>query len=140
MFPVMLHNVRDGDILDLVERSLTNVGFHEASLMNFHEASLMNVTRISGASISLGLDGVHVGQDVREATLILDGLRSIDRDGVPLPDFVMECDDGEVLTCEATPDGLRLQVEWNDFAAHRHFTTCYRFTCRNVRLADPKSP
>jgi hypothetical protein len=104
--------------------------------VSFHEASLTSVNRPSDATFTLQLQGVHIAEHVCGATIVLDGVRSIERDGVPVGGFVMEFEDGEILTGEAVSNGFRILVEWNDFATHRKVTANYHFVCDTVSLEN----
>jgi hypothetical protein len=82
--------------------------------ISFHESSVVGFRRLAGTVI-LELEGVHVDDNLRTASIRLMDIRAIARDGIPGDDLTPECEDGEVLTLEHTPNSLYLIVEWNDF-------------------------
>jgi hypothetical protein len=100
--------------------------------IGFHEATLSGVRRDEDGSICLMFEGVHVDNQVRSAIICLTQVRQIIRDGSPVDDFTMECQDCEVLTLDRTPVSLHLIVEWNDFESHRHLTRSYHIACESV--------
>jgi hypothetical protein len=105
-------------------KSEQNIGFHEAGITGIH--------RDSDGTLVLLLEGVHVGDQLRNVSVRINGVRQITRDGLPADDFAMEYGDGEILTLDTDPDSIRLIVEWNDFANHRHVTSAYHIVSDSV--------
>lgn len=101
--------------------------------IGFHEATVAHVSRID-SKITLSLEGVRSGNLTRPATIRLDGVRSIIRDGIKVDDLLCEHEDGEVLTLEQTPTGIQLIVEWTDFQKHESITRSYRIECDSVEI------
>ena len=105
-------------------KSAQNIGFHEAGIAGIH--------RGSDRTLFLLLEGVHVDDQIRNVSVRMNGVRQITRDGLHADDFAMEYEDGEVLTLDTGPHSIRLIVEWNDFANHRHVTSAYQITSDSV--------
>ena len=101
--------------------------------LSFHEATLVGVKN-TGQTIGILLEGVHLGPEVRNASVWCTGVRQIIRDGVPVDSFNMESDDGEIIALERTRESLRLIVEWNDFEHHRRRTRSYVIVCDSASV------
>lgn len=104
----------------------------QAQHISFHEAGLTGVHSSADGTICLLLEGVNVNGQMRNASVCLKGVRQIVRDGLLVESFVMEYEDGEVLTLEKQPDSLRLIIEWNDFEHHRQATRSYHILCESA--------
>jgi len=101
--------------------------------IGFHEATVVDVCR-ANREIKLSLEGVRVGGVAFAATVLLNGIRSITRDGVKVDDLVAEHDDGEVLSLEQTGTGIHLIIEWTDFKTHQSITRSYSVECDSVEV------
>jgi hypothetical protein len=80
------------------------------------------------------LEGVRAADVVSAASVQLNGIRSITRDGLRVDDLVFEYEDGEILTLERTPTGIHLIVEWTDFKNHKSVTRSYNVECDSVKI------
>lgn len=101
--------------------------------IGFHESSVVSVRRVGG-TITVELEGVQLGDDLRPASIRLSGVQTIIRDGVAVNDLASEFADGEVLTLEHTPKALHLIVEWTDFKKHHSLTHSYRIECDSIEV------
>ena len=78
--------------------------------IGLHEAGVTDIRRDPDGTLFLLMEGVHVDDQLRNVSVRLNGVDQIMRDGLPVDDFAMECEDGEVLTLETGPDSIRLIV------------------------------
>lgn len=100
--------------------------------IGFHESSVVGVRR-EGGTLTLELEGVHLGDDLRTASIRLTGVQTIIRDGTAVDDLGSGAD-GEVLTLKHTQRTLHLIVEWTDFKKHQSVTHSYKIECDSVEV------
>jgi hypothetical protein len=101
--------------------------------IGFHESSVVGIRREDG-TVTIELEGVHLGDDLRAASIRLTGVQTIIRDGVAVDDLASECEEGEVLTLQHTQNTLHLIVEWTDFKKHQSLTHSYKVECDLVEI------
>jgi len=99
--------------------------------IGFHESDVVGIRRENGMII-LELEGVHLGDELRNASIRLTGVKTIIRDGMAIDDMAWECEAGEVLTLKHTQDTFHLIVEWTDFKKHQSQTHSYKIECDSV--------
>jgi len=104
-----------------------------AQTIGFHESTVVSVHREDKAII-LELDEVHLGDEIRSATIRMKDVQSITRDGVEVEDLLAESDDGEVLTLQYADQSLHLIVEWPDFVKHQPQTRSYRIAFGSIEV------
>ena len=75
--------------------------------IGFHESDVVGIRRENGMII-LELEGVHLGDELRNASIRLTGVKTIIRDGMAIDDMAWECEAGEVLTLKHTQDTFHL--------------------------------
>ena len=101
--------------------------------IGFHESSIVAMRREESA-ITLELEGVHYGEQVCSAVILLKNVRSVTCDGIEVETLHAEAEDGEVLTLQHTNASLHLIIEWTDFNKHQSATRSYRFKCGSVEV------
>src|SRR5260370_5365995 len=101
--------------------------------IGFHESTITSVRKEAG-SVILELEGVHFGDNVRNASIRVMGIQTIMCDGIPTADLLAECEDGEVLTLQYTDNDLQLIVECTDFKNRRSQTYSYRSTYNSIEV------
>lgn len=104
-----------------------------AQTIGFHESSIVAMRREDG-TVTLELEGVHLGEKICSAVISLKGVQIVTCDGVEVGALVEEAEDGEVLTLRHTEATLHLIVEWTDFKKHQSTTRSYRFQCNSVEV------
>ncbi|MGA2438577.1 MAG: hypothetical protein ABSF57_08710 [Acidobacteriaceae bacterium] len=104
-----------------------------SQFFGFHESSIVGVHQVGG-TITLELDDVQLGEEMRAVVIRLIGVKSITRDGIEVADLVMEYEDGEILTLEHTETTSHLIVEWNDFKQHLSKTHSYRMIFDSIEI------
>lgn len=100
----------------LVDQILTEVGFHEATIVALSHAK---------GEIRLRLERVSTPDGTRNLEVVIDGVRSVLRDGVLIEELRLEREDGEILALREATDGVVFAVEWNDFSAKTQETVVY---------------
>jgi hypothetical protein len=106
---------------------------HSTQRISFHESSLVS-WRDLGATLTLELEEVHVGSEMRCISLELEAVSTVLRDGVHVESFDSEFKDGEILTLEYTETSLYMIVEWTDFGSHKSQTHSYRIACDEISV------
>ena len=101
--------------------------------VHFHEATL---TAISAAPnrLVLEFEDARVGEHVCNASIRLEGIRRISRDGELLAGFDVEAKDCEILTLEFDRDHMFMVVEWTDFTSQSSHTRSYHFDCESLEV------
>ncbi|MBB5064657.1 hypothetical protein [Granulicella mallensis] len=105
----------------------------DTQIVGFHESSIVSVRR-DGKAVVLELDEVHLGSEIRSATITMNDVQSIARDGVGVEDVLAESEDGEVLTLQYTEHSMHLIVEWPDFVNHQAQTRSYRMSFGSINV------
>jgi hypothetical protein len=101
------------------------------SRVGSHEATILALRQKVGA-VEVELEGATYDGEPRSIILTFEGAADYTADDERVGGLFMEAEDGEVLTLDASDDGVRLLVEWNDFEAHKQFTRCYQFRANSV--------
>lgn len=91
---------------------------------SLHEATLAGISQ-RGDTIDLKLDDVAVGDARVPASVTINGVQRILREGSPVETVSMEAQDGEVLSLRQEGDRVLFVVQWNDFAAKRETIVTY---------------
>jgi hypothetical protein len=66
--------------------------------IGFHESSIVGISQ-SSATVTIELEGVHLGEEAHPAAVRLIGVKSITRDGIDVRDLVMEYVTARSLRC-----------------------------------------
>jgi hypothetical protein len=101
--------------------------------ISFHESSLIN-SRFEGRALLFEIEGVRAEEETRNASIRLEAVETILRDGVQVGSFELECEDPEILTLECTDVSLYLIIECTDFKTHKSQTHSYRIACGSVAV------
>jgi hypothetical protein len=99
----------------------------------FHESTVATVLLKRGM-LTLDLEGVHLGAQLRAASIRLTGVKTIIRDGVAVDDLGSEVEGDEVLTLEHTQRTLHLIIEWTDFEKHHSATHSYKIEGDSIEV------
>jgi hypothetical protein len=92
--------------------------------ISFHEASIAGILR-KESTVKLDLEDVFIAGIQKAAEVEIEGVSAVLRDGLPIDDFHMETEDGEILTLRKEDGQFALAVQWNDFAAKSQHTVVY---------------
>jgi hypothetical protein len=103
--------------------------------LSFHEATITGIAR-RGNVVTLTLDDALLTGSRGPAEVTIAGVRNIQRDGLPVAALSMEEKDGEILTLREQDGGVRLVVEWNDFATRRQHIVVYDLIGGTIAVAS----
>ena len=101
--------------------------------ISFHEATLIDIVR-RGSTVSLTLEDVCVADVQKSAKVIVEGVVTVLRDGLPVVDLQMEESDGEILTLRKEENQIFLAIEWNNFTVNKQETVVYTFDGSQIML------
>ncbi len=107
--------------------NLTNLSFHESSIISFYR---------KGQDIVLFIEDITVSEEKVKALLMAYSIESVDdgKNEITDNDFML-FDDGEILNILINDNLIEVVIEWVDYKNNLYKTLFYSIKCKKNSLA-----